>query len=75
MEQIISDFRKLLEEREEKLSQLTQSNWSAMRKDEIQEDFICDPRRQAYHDLRKKIKGDLNAEGKFMEFQNRIFNS
>lgn len=58
MEQIISDFRKLLEESEEKLNQLTQSNLSTMRKrDEIQRDFIYDPRRQAYHNLRKTIKG------------------
>ena len=76
MEKVISDFRILLEGREEKLAKLSQKSLSTRREeDEIQEDFYNDSRRISYHDLRKSIKGNETLEAQFMELQNRIFNS
>jgi len=47
MEQIISDFKDLLQEREDKLRDLREQDLSTKREeDEIQEDFYTDPRRK-----------------------------
>ena len=76
MEQIISDFKNLLLEREEKLRNLTERSISSRREeDEIQEDFNNDDRRKNYHDLRKRVKGMVEQEAQFMEIQNRVFNT
>ena len=75
MEQIISDFKDLLQEREDKLRDLREQDLSTKREeDEIQEDFYTDPRRKTYHDLRKQVKGLEDQETQFMEVQNRVFN-
>ncbi|NVO12275.1 MAG: hypothetical protein HXX16_20125 [Bacteroidales bacterium] len=75
MDKIISDFKTLLEEREEKLKNLFQQGLSTKREeDEIQEDFNSDSRRIKYHDLRRSLKGKIALQKKFMEIQNQIFN-
>lgn len=76
MEQIIKNFKELLLERQEKLEKLSQKNISTEReRDEIQEDFLDDSRRKAYHDLRKSVKGDFAKENEFMKYQDQIFNN
>ena len=75
MEQIIKDFRDLLLERQKKFDKLSESNISTEReKDEIQDDFWNDPRRIAYHKLRRHIKFSKIDENQFMDLQNKIFN-
>jgi len=76
MEQIIKDFRDLLLERQGKYDKLSEKNISTEReKDEIQDDFWNDQRRNAYHNLRKKVKGNTIKEKEFMEVQNKVFNN
>ena len=75
MEQIIKDFRDLLLERQKRYENLSEKNISTEReKDEIQDDFLNDPRRIAYHKLRRFVKGNLVKEKEFMEYQDKIFN-
>lgn len=75
MEQIIKDFRDLLLERQKRYENLSEKNISTEReKDEIQDDFLNDPRRIAYHNLRRFVKGNLVKEKEFMEYQDKIFN-
>ncbi|MCF8391503.1 MAG: hypothetical protein K9H12_12470 [Bacteroidales bacterium] len=76
MEQVIKHFKELLLDRQEKLEKLSQKNISTEReRDEIQDDFLNDPRRKAYHDLRKSVKGDSAKEKEFMKYQDQIFNN
>jgi hypothetical protein len=76
MEQIIKDFKDLLEERQKKQEKISQKDITTEReKDEIQDDFINDKRRIEYHKLRKRVKGNSVQEKEFMETQNKVFNS
>lgn len=75
MEQIIKDFRDLLLERQKRYENLSERNISTEReKDEIQDDFLNDPRRIEYHNLRRLVKGNLVKEKEFMEYQDKVFN-
>jgi hypothetical protein len=75
MEKTITDFKDLLNERESKFKKLYQKDISYKREeDEIVEDFLNDPRRKAYHDLRRESKGNKHEEEIFMKTQNEIFN-
>lgn len=76
MEQIIKNFKKLLLERQIKFEKLHEKTISTEReRDEIQDDFLNDPSRKAYHDLRRSVKGNPQLEKEFMETQNNVFNN
>jgi hypothetical protein len=76
MEQILKDFRDLLLERQEKYEKLSEKNISTEReKDEIQDDFLNDSRRNTYHNLRRSVKGNSAIEKEFMEYQDKVFNN
>jgi len=76
MEQVIKHFKELLLDRQRKLEKLSQKNISTEReRDEIQDDFLNDPRRKAYHVLRRTVKGNPQLEKEFMETQNNVFNN
>lgn len=77
IEKTVDDYRSALEERESKFRQLKGDGNGLVSKievDEIENDFVEDPRRKTYHDLRNQAKTDEQLQQKIMDAQRIIFN-